>query len=87
VKVIAFSVRIFSAGSKLGLDRKFNRKLIEKLQNCFLVFSVLAQFKPEIQPRIQPRISGSTENSTGNSTGNFWSNREFNRKSSFAPNG
>jgi hypothetical protein len=70
VKVIVFFVRLFSTGSELGLDRKFNRKSTEKLQNYFLIFSVLARFKPEIQPRIQPRISGPTENSTGNSIGN-----------------
>jgi hypothetical protein len=40
VKVIAFFVRLFSAGSELGLNQKFNRKSTEKLQNCFLVFLV-----------------------------------------------
>jgi hypothetical protein len=65
-------VRIFSAGSELGLDRKFNQKSTKKLQNCFLIFLVLARFIPEIQPR----ISSQTKNSTGNSSfapnGHIW---------------
>jgi hypothetical protein len=52
VKVIAFFVRTFSAGSKLGLDRKFNRKSTEKLKNCFLVFPVLDPVGPSFGPEI-----------------------------------
>jgi hypothetical protein len=66
-------MKIFSAGSELGLNRKFNQKSTEKLQNRFLIFSVLTEFKQGIQPEIQLGISGPTGNSTGNS--------------SFAPNG
>jgi hypothetical protein len=57
VKVIAFFVRLFSAGSELGLNQKFNRKSTEKLQNCFLVFSVLGLVEPSFGPEIT-RTSG-----------------------------
>jgi hypothetical protein len=59
-KVIAFFVRIFSASSELDLDRKFNQKSTEKLQNCFLIFLALTEFKLGIQPG----ISGLTGNSS-----------------------
>jgi hypothetical protein len=34
MKVIAFFVRIFSAGSELGLNRKLDRKLNRKLDQA-----------------------------------------------------
>jgi hypothetical protein len=53
VKVIAFFVRIFSAGFELG----WTRNSTEKLQNYFLVFLVLGQVGPSFGPRIT-RTSG-----------------------------
>jgi hypothetical protein len=57
MKVIAFFVRLFSAGSEIGLNRKFNRKSTEKLRNCFLVFSVLGPVESSFGPEIT-RTSG-----------------------------
>jgi hypothetical protein len=57
MKVIAFFVRLFSAGSELGLNQKFNRKSTEKLQNYFLVFSDLGPIGPGFGPKIT-RTSG-----------------------------
>jgi hypothetical protein len=53
VKVIAFFVRLFSAGSELGLDRKFNRKVAELFSYIFGLVSGLTG-NPTGNLRVQP---------------------------------